>query len=123
MATSRQNSARNARGERRGVGVLIALLGLTTAGCLGRGTLYTRTVEPYSEDFHNTPVGTKTCRVDEHILREPFTRADVSVSFTSRVVSEAAQKAGMTNIYYADLETFSVMKGVYEKRTLILSGD
>ena len=103
--------------------MLVVLLGLAATGCVGRGMIYTRVVSPYSNDFCATPTGSKTCRVNEHILREPFTRADVSVSFTSRVVEQAAHSAGMTNLYYADLETFSILKGIYERKTLILCGD
>ena len=39
------------------------------------------------------------------------------------LAEEAARTAGMTNIYYADLETLSVLRGIYEKKTLILCGD
>ena len=103
--------------------LMMALLSLVTAGCVGQGLIYSRVVKPYSRDFHDTPVGSKTCRVNEHIVREPFSRADVSVSFTSRVVEEAARTAGMTHLYYADLETLRIFKGIYERKTLILCGD
>lgn len=96
---------------------------LTTSGCVGTGLLYTRVVTPYTRDFRATPVGTKTCCVDEHHLREPLSGAGVSVSFTSRVLQEAAVSAGMTNLCYADLSTFSILNGIYEKKTLILHGD
>ena len=104
-------------------GMLAALMGLATAGCVGSGLLYTRVVRPYSRDFHDTPTGTKTCRLNEHTMREPFSGARVSVSVTTRVVAEAARTAGITNLYYADIETLSILAGVYEKKTLILCGD
>jgi hypothetical protein len=85
--------------------------------------LYTRVVRPYSHDFRGTPPGGKTCRVNEHVLREPFSGAHVSVSFTWGVLEEAARTAGMTSLYYADMETLSVLNGVYERKTLILCGD
>ena len=103
--------------------MLVTMLSLATAGCVGQGLLYTRVVSPYSHDFHATPTGGKTCRVNEHIFREPFSRTNVSVSFTSRVVEQAARAAGMTNLYYADLETLSVLNGVYQRKALILCGD
>jgi hypothetical protein len=103
--------------------MLAALLTLATAGCAGQGLLYTRVVSPYSLEFHNTPVGGKKCRVNEHVLREPFSGAGVSVSLTSRVMKEAACTAGMTSLYFADLETFSLLNGLYRKKTLILYGD
>ena len=56
--------------------MFVTMLSLATAGCVGQGLLYTRVVKPYSSDFRGTPAGGKTCRVNEHILREPFSRAD-----------------------------------------------
>ena len=123
MATNQHNSTRPGAGRLCLYGVLAALMGLATAGCLGRGLLYTRVVRPYSHDFQDTPAGTKTCRVNEHILREPVTRASVSVNFTTRIAEEAARTAGMTNLYYADVETLSILAGLYEKKTLILCGE
>lgn len=123
MATNPQNTFRPGQSGQRFFRLGVALLGLATAGCVGRGILYTRIVKPYSRDFGSTPAGSKTCRMNEHILREPFSRAGVSVSFTSRIAEEAARTAGMTNLYYADLETLSILNGVYERKTLIICGD
>lgn len=123
MATDPKHTTRPGRTGLRCFDLLVPLLSLATAGCVGGGLLYTRVVRPYSLDFQGTPAGNKTCRVNEHILREPFSGASVSVSVTSRIAAEAAHTAGITNLYYADLETLSVLNGLYEKRTLILCGD
>ena len=96
---------------------------MLTACASAPGQLYTHTVSPFSHDFHAVPVGARVCRVHEHSLKEPISRAGISVSFTARVVKEAAQAAGLKNIYYADLETVSILHGVYARRTLILCGD
>lgn len=93
------------------------------AGCAGQGLLYTRVVEPYSTDFDATPSGSRTCRLDEHFIREPVSGARVSVRFTWRALQEAACEAGITNLCYADVETLSFLNGLYERRTLILSGE
>jgi hypothetical protein len=105
--------------------MLVAMLSLATAGCAGpgQGMLYTRVVSPYSTDFHATPAGSKTCRVHEHIFKDPVGGTHVSVDYTLRVVQESARDAGITNLYYGDLETLSVLGGMYERKTLILSGD
>ncbi len=92
-------------------------------GCVAQGRLFTRVVTPYSSDFNCTPVGGKTFRVVEHQLKEPYTGAGVSATWTSRVLAEAARNSGITNIYYADLETFSILNGIYLKKTLIIYGD
>ena len=101
MATERQNTAHLGSRGWRLFRLLEILLPLATAGCAGQGLLYTRVVSPYSNDFHATPTGSKTCRVNE----------------------QAAYAAGMTNLYYADMETVSILKGIYERKTLILCGD
>ena len=103
--------------------LFVALLTMATVGCVGQGMLYTRVVRTYSNDFSSTLAGSKTCRVNEHILKEPVSGAGVSVSFTSRVVEESARTAGMTNLYYADMETLSILNGIYKRKTLILNGD
>jgi len=123
MATNRQDTSRHGRIGLLLVRMLIPVMGLMTAGCAGQGFLYTRVITPYSHDFHNTPTGLKTCRVNEHVLKEPVSGAGISVSFTSRVAEEAARAAGITNLYYADIETISILKGVYARKTLILCGD
>jgi hypothetical protein len=96
---------------------------LACGGCAGRGLLFTRTVEPYSTDFNATRSGDKSCRVAEHAVREPVSGAYVSVRFTWRVLQEVARESGMTNFCYADIETLSILNGMYERRTLILCGE
>jgi hypothetical protein len=103
--------------------LLVAALPLVMVGCAGQGLLYTRVVSPYSNDFRGTPIGSKTCRVNEHTIREPITGSNVSVDFTSSVVQKSACEAGITNLYYADIETLSILKGIYERKTLIICGD
>jgi len=123
MAIDRQNTPCLEGSGLRLFGVLVAMLSVATAGCVGQGMLYTRVVSPYSSDFHNTPAGCKACRVNEHAIKEPFTGANVSVTFTAHIVEEAARTAGMTNLYYADMETLSILNGIYKRKTLIICGD
>ncbi|OGV66024.1 MAG: hypothetical protein A2283_08540 [Lentisphaerae bacterium RIFOXYA12_FULL_48_11] len=92
-------------------------------GCVAQGRLYTKVVLPYSTDFQDAPSGTKACRIAEHRLKEPYTGAGITATWTSRVLEEATRNAGITNIYYADLETLSVLNGIYLKKTLIIYGD
>jgi hypothetical protein len=56
-------------------------------------------------------------------IKEPFTRANLSVLWTDRDVSEALRHAGISEIRYADLETLSVLNGIYARRRLIFYGD
>ena len=73
-------------------------------------------MSPYTTDFRATPAGAETCRVNQHIFREPVSGTHVSVDFTLRVVQEAAREAGITNLYYADLETLSVLNRIYREK-------
>lgn len=123
MATDSQGHAHHAQRGLCPSRVLVAVLALVMSGCAGQGVLYTRVISPHSLDFRNAPIGSKTCRINEHILKEPFSGAGLSASFTSRIVEEAAHTAGITNLYYADLETLSILKGIYQRKTLILCGD
>jgi len=113
LALNRQNTPRPGRSGLRFFRMLAAMLSLAAVGCAGQGIRYTRVASPYSLDFHGTPAGGKTCRVNEHILREPVSGAAVSASFTLRGVEEAAREAGITNLYYADMEIFDALNGLY----------
>jgi hypothetical protein len=105
------------------LGMLLVALSAATAGCSGRGLLYTQVVSPYLTEYHDTPVGSKSCRVREHTLREPVTGYNLSVAFSLPVLQRAARQAGLTQLYYVDEETLSVLLGIYERKTLILYGD
>jgi hypothetical protein len=93
------------------------------AGCSVSGKLYTKSVMPFSEDFNNTPAGSKFCVVDRPRITEPITGYDIYVEWTEGKIVDAARRAGMTKIYYADEETFSILFNLYERKRLILYGD
>ena len=104
-------------------GLLLALT--LCAGCLEpHGLLFTRKTVPYSlPEQSSVQVGMKSCHVDTTQLKEPFTRANLSVLWTHRAVAEAVRLADMKEIRYADIETLSVLNGLYARRRLILYGD
>lgn len=104
-------------------GCLIILIVLVITGCAGPGLLYTDVITPYSLDSKGTPVGSRQCTVAEYRLREPVTRFGVSALWSNKAVAEACKEAGISEIYYADRRTFSVLFGSYRKRTLIIYGD
>lgn len=102
--------------------VLVAALCLSS-GCLRQGWLYSRTTEPYTESFRHTPVGHKQAVVDDFKVREPVSGYGVSAEWGVRAVRDVACAAGMTNIYYADLETLSIFSDLFRRRRLIVYGD
>jgi len=105
-------------------GLLCTLL-LGMCGCFSpRGYLFTYTQVPYALPYETVGrVGTRSCRVDITQLKEPFSRANLSVMWSNRIVAEAMKRAGMTEIRYADVQTLSVLNSVYERRRLIFYGE
>ena len=103
--------------------LLLALLNAT--GCLApSGYIVTYTTLPYelpSDPFPRR--ASKSCFVDITQLKEPFSRANFTVIWTSRAVLDAAARANMTELRYADLQTLSVMNGTYKRQRLVLYGE
>ena len=103
---------------------LLCLLGsFLFTGCTPIGLLYTSTIVPYSEEFRNTPVGSKSCVIDEYQLREPVTRAGLSAVWTTDVILKETRKAGIKEIYYIDKRTVRALLGTYRHDSLIVHGD
>jgi len=103
------------------VGALLTLL--TCGGCVERGILFTNTVEPYSEEFNATPIGSKTCVINSHEIQDPLTGYNISAEWTTNAIMAAARKAGISEIFYIDRKTLSVLNGVYRRESLIIHGD
>lgn len=93
------------------------------SACALDGRLYTNKVVPYSEDFNQTPIGSKSCMVDDFKVKEPFTGINASAEWMTSSVYEKATEAGITKIYYADLRVFSLLGGIYSNKALIVYGD
>lgn len=103
--------------------ILVVVMMLITAGCVTRGIIYSDTIAPYTWNFKNTPVGTKKCVALSHRIKEPVSGYSLSAEWNSRVLYEEAQKAGISNIYYMDKRTISVLFGIYRRESFILYGD
>ena len=103
----------------------LAVCLLLCAGCASpQGFLYTRTTVPfYLPPGNVVRKGEKSCRIDITQLKEPLSQANLTVIWTSQAVAEASVKAGLTDLRYADIETFSVLNRVFERRRLIFYGD
>lgn len=104
----------------------VALALLWTCGCLApHGYLVTYSTRPYAMPDHEgcRRRGLKSCKVNLTQIKEPFTQAHLSVLWTDRAVAKAMERVGMTEIRYADLQTFSILNSVYERRRLIFYGE
>ena len=103
------------------LGLLLAAL--TLGGCSPKAYLYSNTVEPYSQEFDNTPVGSKRCVVNDYQLKEPVTGYNISAEWTGSYLLREAKKAGISNIYYIDKRTLSLLNGLYKRDSYIIYGN
>ena len=92
-------------------------------GCGTFGIIYSNTVVPYSQEFKETPVGTKSCVIDDYQLTEPLTRVAVAADWSTNYILVEAEKAGVKDIHYIDIKTVSILLGIYKHKSLIIYGD
>ncbi|MFC1591469.1 TRL domain-containing protein [Thermodesulfobacteriota bacterium] len=108
--------------NKRGWGVLLVLL-LWLPGCSMNGRLFTSVVAPLTQNYNNTPLGSKRCVIKNHRLREPVSRLNVSAEWTTSEIAAEARKAGIAKIHYLDIRTFSLLTGIYRRQDIIIYGD
>lgn len=87
----------------------------TLTGC-GTGLIYTHVTTPLDLDFNNTPVVQAGAEGDVKTLQ-----FRVRFDWGSRGIGEIAKEYGFEEIYYADLETFSLL-GVWTRQTVHVYG-
>lgn len=104
--------------------LLILLFSLLSSlpGCT-YGFLYTDITEPLTTNMQNTPVGEETTEVGINIISEPATGTGISAEIGSTAIGDAAKRAGLTKIYFADIRTVSILGGLIEQRTVLVSGE
>jgi len=104
----------------RALGLLLAL---GSTGCFApRGYLFTYRIEPYALP-NGARRADKRCTVNLTQIKEPFSHARLSVIWTDRAVIDAAEKAGIRELRYADLQTLSIFNDTYLRRRLLLYGE
>jgi hypothetical protein len=97
--------------------VLLACLAPAVTGCTGpRGLVYTHIVEPLTTDFHATPVVQDEAAGDVKELRYY-----VRVSWSTNGIGAVAKEHGFDKVYYADLETLSVL-GIWTQQWVHVYG-
>jgi hypothetical protein len=98
--------------------IIIATITVFT-GC---GVIYTNTIRPKSTDFKSTPIGTKSCAINAYRLKEPVSRLGLSGEWDTKDIINAAKEAGITEIYYTEMHTLSILFSSYRRKTLIIYG-
>ena len=85
-------------------------------GCTPYGILFTHTKKPLDTNMSQTPIIDNSGQNDiKHI------RFYVDVMWDSNAVGDIAKKYGIKEIYYADIETFSVL-GIWNQYTVHVYG-
>ena len=95
---------------------------LICSGCT-KGYLYTNTTVPLVTNMNKTPLGTKSVTLDSNQVKEPLSGIGVSAEWNSRAIGDAAKRAGMTTINFADMHTFSILGGIWKKQTIQVWGE
>lgn len=107
------------------MGIKFALLCLATVlvmGCQGRGLLYTSTIEPYTLNFSDSPVGSKSVITNTHQIKVPIGKGNLAGEWDAEVIMRAVREEGITNLHYIDIKKINILT-VYSRQTLIVYGD
>ena len=110
-------------GTKRYLLVFLLIFGLGGCSMSGPGRLYSNVTLPYTRDFKNTRMGTKSCVLRSHHLKEPVSGYGVSVEWSADRIQAAAEREGITRISCIDIQTISLVLGIYSRRKLIVYGD
>ncbi len=92
-------------------------LGLLAACLAGCGLLYTHITVPLDLNLDETPEQPSKGRSDwlafQYVVRFDWNTA---------AIVDAAREAGLDEIYFADMEIFSVFFGIWQQRTATVYG-
>lgn len=86
------------------------------------GCLYIHTVQPLTTDMHNTPVGTLEKTDSLKVIAFPTpSGSQPFVAWDKAAIGEVAKKEGMNEVYFADVERFSILT-IWNKYTIHVYG-
>ncbi len=84
--------------------IAVVMITLLLSGCL-----YVHTFQPLTQDMHRTPVSTYEKTGTIRLITWPMNRAPL-VAWGNAAVGAVAKEQGMREVFFADLEIFSVMR-------------
>jgi len=87
------------------------------------GLLYKKVVEPHSTDFNKTPAGSKSARLDRHMITQLGGDYNLSAEWDKNNINDITRQTGIKKIYYTDRETLSILLGLYRRKRIIIHGD
>ena len=100
-------------------GLLFTGLVLGSSGC---GIIYTSTTQPLVTNMRATPRGITKGTGSTKLVTLPTAPVNLSAGWSSRAIGEAAARANLKEIYYADVHTLSILLGLWEKKTVEVYG-
>ena len=85
------------------------------------GYIYTNTKFPYTRDLDNTPIA--DIEQDGKIIRitEPISGYGIYSEILSNAIGDIAEKNGLQEIYFADMEVLSIL-GIFKHNKLYIYG-
>ncbi len=101
--------------------IFLVSLALSASGC-ACGLLYTSMRQPLVTNMRNTPRGTSEAEHGTRMLSLPVTAVSIAVAWNSRAIGDIAKQVGLSEIYYADLYTFSLLLGIWKQQTVTVYG-
>lgn len=106
--------------------LLSAILMVCPTGC-GTGPLvglvYTNVKLPLTRDLKAAPMPARPPRSDRIIeIKEPLTGLGMYARVNSNALGDIARQSGMSPLYFADQEVFSIL-GIYKTHRVILHGE
>lgn len=86
------------------------------------GCLYIHTVQPLTTDMHNTPVGNVEKTDSLKVIAFPTpSGSQPFIAWDKAAIGEVAKKEGMNEVYFADVERFSILT-IWNKYTIHVYG-
>lgn len=83
------------------------------------GLLFKHTIEPLDLDMNQTPVGTKARSGSIKHIQYSY----IGASWDSNAIGDIARQRGIETIYYADIETVSVLLRIFNFYTVHVYGE
>ncbi|HEB89428.1 MAG TPA: hypothetical protein ENI85_07645 [Deltaproteobacteria bacterium] len=101
--------------------VALVTLVLVGSGCVS-GAIYSHTTVPLDVNFEGAPRASDHRGPSWKTLSIPIYYGRLRFDWGSTAIADAARRAGIETVQYADLETLSVL-GVWTQRTIHVYGE
>lgn len=93
-----------------------ALACCSLGGCIS-GAIYQHTTQPFDLNLRDTPAGTQEGTADMKLFDFSYVR----IAWDGDDIGGAAKKAGLSEIFYADLETLNIL-GIWRQEWVHVYG-